>query len=63
MQSIMHVLEGKIFVHHRRNEILKIIRGGYEYGCYFECFIGAKNFIGHFMSFIANQVIKSESYM
>ncbi|WP_165541276.1 hypothetical protein [Acinetobacter sp. ANC 4862] len=43
------VIEGKIFIHQRRDELLHVASKRYLPGCYFECFIGAKNFTGHFV--------------
>lgn len=47
------IIEGKIFIHHRRDEMLAIFNQYELPGCYFECFINAQNFIGHFVEVVA----------
>ena len=42
------IIEGKIFIHHRRDEPLLYSRISLP-ACYFECFINAQNFSGHFI--------------
>ncbi|ATO20111.1 hypothetical protein BS636_10795 [Acinetobacter sp. LoGeW2-3] len=42
------LIEGKIFIHQRQNEPLLYSRFSFP-ACYFECFIHAQNFSGHFI--------------
>ena len=42
------LIEGKIFIHQRRDEPLPYSRYSFP-ACYFECFINAQNFAGHFI--------------
>lgn len=42
------MLEGKIFIHQRWDKPLQYSRNSFP-ACYFECFINAKNFSGHFI--------------
>jgi len=42
------LIEGKIFIHQRRDEPLQYSRYSFP-ACYFECFINAQNFAGHFI--------------
>ncbi|WP_407307018.1 hypothetical protein [Acinetobacter sp.] len=44
-----HMIEGKIFIHQRRDELLHIVHTLYRPGCCFECFMGSQNFVGHFI--------------
>lgn len=47
------IIEGEIFVHHQRDEML-MIHSRYELpALYFECFIHGQNFHGHFVDVIA----------
>ncbi|QXX86768.1 hypothetical protein J7649_01460 [Acinetobacter lwoffii] len=43
------VIEGKIFIHHQRDEMLTVFHRYELPGQYFECFINAQNFTGHFV--------------
>lgn len=48
MSEPKQVIEGKIFIHQRRDEPLQYSRSSLP-ACYFECFIHAQNFTGHFL--------------
>jgi hypothetical protein len=47
------IIEGKIFIHYRRDEMLAIFSQYELPGCYFECLINAQNFTGHFVEVVA----------
>ncbi len=43
------LIEGKIFIHQSRDELLHVFHTSYMPGCYFESLIGTQNFVGHFV--------------
>lgn len=49
MFEVKQVIEGKIFIHHRRDEMLTVFHRHEVPAQYFECFINAQNFTGHFV--------------
>lgn len=49
MCAVKLVSEGKIFIHHQRDEMLTVFHRYELPGQYFECFINAQNFTGHFV--------------
>ena len=49
MFEVKQVIEGKIFIHHRRDEMLTVFHQHEVPAQYFECFINAQNFTGHFV--------------
>ena len=48
MFELKKVIEGKIFIHQRRDESLQYSHSSLP-ACYFECFIHAQNFTDHFI--------------
>src|SRR5690606_12689802 len=49
MFEVKQVIEGKIFIHHRCDEMLTVFHRYELPAQYFECFINAQNFTGHFV--------------
>lgn len=49
MFEVKQVIEGKIFIHHRRDEMLTVFHRHEVPAQYFECFINAQNFTEHFV--------------
>lgn len=49
MFAAKQVIEGKIFIHHRRDKMLTVFHRHEVPAQYFECFINAQNFTGHFV--------------
>lgn len=58
MFEVKQVIEGKIFIHHRRDEMLTVFHRHEVPAQYFEYFINAQNFTGHFVEYMLNQQIK-----
>lgn len=50
MFEVKQVIEGKIFIHHQRDEMLTVFHRYELPRQYFECFINAQNFTGHFVN-------------
>ncbi len=44
-----YIIEGKIFIHHRRDALLTVFHRYELPAIYFECFMNAQNFNGHFV--------------
>lgn len=57
------IIEGKIFIHYRRHEMLAIFSQYELPGCYFEYLINTQNFTGHFVEVVADPQIISVSFI